>query len=344
MPPYFRLSKSASLIGMSLILLFCLFPFWAGDYYHSIDSFNTIKKGGYSAFEDVYIWIINNIAFSYTFFRLLVWGTGLSLLFYAYKRIGLSFDLSLFFFGTLYLPLYSYARASLAMSMIVLGLSFLYKPINLSKVFSFIIGLAFIGCSLFFHRSALVGIFAAVSTLLLIDNKKWKILAIIIVFPIGVYYLSQFVNAFVMYDFDSVDEMINRKKDLYLNSDIIVSGISARINNFLTRTPMLLSVLLYVMLVINGKYRKMSVVERGLASYVFIIMLVSMGFMLNSDYNTNVLYYRTINYAMPPNAVFLMSIRSRNYHKGLFRVIYWMALFASLYSLLYSTYMGYNRM
>ena len=340
----FRLKKRSRYLGILLMVVFCLFPFWAGDYFHSIESYTLIKQGGYSRFEDVYVWIIENIAPSYHFFRLVVWGSGLTLLFLAYKRIGHNFDMSLFFFGALYLPLFSYARASLAMSIIIFGITFLCKPVRNLKILSIALGATIVLCSFFFHRTAVVGIFSVFMATLLIDNNKWKTILLIILVPLGIYGLSMLLDSIMMIDFDSVDEVLNRKRDTYLSGDVAVKGIARQLSDFLTRTPMFLSAILYIVLVTKGYYKKMPTVERAIASYVFSIMILALGFSLNLGYNTTVLYYRTINYALPANAIFLMSIKSRNIEQKYFKIIYYMALAAAGYSLLYSTYMGYNRM
>lgn len=342
--PPFKLKKSSRIIGIGLILLFCLFPFWAGDYFHSRDTFLNIKYGGLSHFESVYVWIINNVATSYFMFRLIVWGAALTILLLAYKRIGFSFDLALFFFGALYLPLFSYARASLAMAILLLGLSFFYVPLAKSKVLSTVLGLVVISCSFFFHRSAVIGIFAVLMAFFLKENSKKKTLLLLTLIPIGVMLLSTLLDNVLMLDLDTVDEVMNNKIDSYMGRDAAEKGIARKLSDFLTRAPMFISAILYIVLVIKGDYQRFTIPERAVASYMFCIMLIAFGFSLNHGYNTYVFYYRTINYALPANALFLTSIKGRKLGGPLFKVIYIMALAAACYSLLYSTYMGYNRM
>lgn len=340
----FKLKRSSRIIGIGLILLFCLFPFWAGDYFHSRDTFFNIKHGGLSHFESVYVWIINNVATSYFMFRFLVWGGALTLLLLAYKRIGLSFDLALFYFGALYLPLFSYARASLAMAILIFGMSLFYVPLGKSKIISFVLGFVVISSSFFFHRSAIIGIFAVLMSFFLKENSKKKTILLLTLIPIGAFLLSSLLDNLLILDVDSVDEVMSNKIDSYLGRDAVEKGLARKISDFITRTPMFISAVLYVVLVIKGHYKSFTKPERAVASYMFCIMLIAFGFSLNLGYNTYVFYYRTINYALPANALFLTSIRGRRLGGTLFKVIYFMALAAACYSLLYSTYMGYNRM
>lgn len=339
--PY-RLTKPARILGFTLILLFCLYPYWGGDYFHSMHSFEDIKAGEYNHFEDVYGWIIS-WAPSYTIFRLIVWGSALSILFLTYKRVDHNFDLILFYFGALYMTRFSYARVSLAMAIILFGMTIIYKPFRKHKFISYCLGVLVICCSEFFHRSALVGIISAFSTLVLIKKTKRKTMFLIVLIPFSSIVVSYMMGSLLDMSFESIDASIDGKLDRYTSGESGERGIASRISTFLQNTPMYLSVLAFVLLVIKNKIENFSMIERSFAYYMFIIMLIVIGLSMDVGYNMAVISQRVMCFAMPANAVFLMSMKSyKNYNK-LYNIIYYMALSACVYTIMYATYMGYNR-
>lgn len=338
--PYI-LSKAAKFWGIVFIVLFCLFPFWGGDYFHYKEYFYEIQRGGYSKMEEVYTWIIENFGYSYTFFRLIVWGGALFALFTAYKRVGNSFDLMLFYFGALFLPIFSYARVSVSIAFVMLGMSFVYKPIKHFRLGSILLGFAIVACSIFFHRSAVIGIAGFLATLLLIYNSKWKTILVVLLIPVFAYLASNLLNSFFDIDFSSADEQLNRRRDDYLSGTARYKGIGERISSLLTYLPMYLSAVAYIIQVSKKHYNTFSISERGFASFVFALMLLALVFSIDLGYNTSVLYYRSIYFAMPANAVFLSVMTRNGYNKGLMKTILWIGLLSVAYNLLYATYQAF---
>lgn len=339
--PY-RLSKPGRVLGFILILLFCLYPYWGGDYFHSMHSFEDIKAGEYNHFEDIYGWIIS-WAPSYTLYRFIVWGTALSILFIAYKRVGNNFDLSLFYFGALYMQRFSYARASLAMAIILFGMTIIYKPFKKHKFLSYFLGALVICCSEFFHRSALVGILSAFGTLTLIKNSRKKILLLFVFVPFSATLVSYMLGNMLDMSFEAIDASIDGKLERYTSGESGERGIASRISMILQNIPMYLSVLAFLILTIKNKIEKFTMIERSFAYYMFIIMLIVIGLSMDIGYNTDVIALRVMCFAMPANAVFLMSMKTYKNDSRLFYVIYYMALASCIYALMYATYMGYNR-
>lgn len=336
--PY-RLSKQRRIIGFTLVMIFCLFPFWGGDYFHYAEAFDTIKHGGYSAFEEFYQWVIINVADNYFVFRFIVWGLALLMLFYAYKRVGQTPDLSLFYFAAFYLPWFSYARASLAMSCIILGLSFLSKPFKKSSFLSIIIGVALIGCSVFFHRSAVLGIAAFLVSLVFVKSNKTKLIIIIMLFPFLIYFMTQLMDIVMGVDAGDLDFVFSqRKREGYLNDEYSQPGLAATIGAFLNRSPVLIMPIVYLFLVFKGRYSSFNRIEKIISTYTISIILMSLGFVFVEKYNTNTLFYRTLLFAYPANAIILSSIKSRNIGGKWFNVLITISLLSSLYSLLYSLY------
>lgn len=341
--PY-KLSQSRRIVGVTLILIFCLFPFWGGDYYHYRDSYEVVRAGWINHYEEVYIWVINNLTFSYTSFRLVVWGFALSILFWAYKRIGVNYDLILFFFGAVSLLRFSYARASVAMAILILGLTFLYKPIKKGRFLSIVIG-SIITCSaVFFHRSSVIGIAAIAISFFLINNSKWKVFAIALAIPFLSAIVSYMLSGILDMSFESYDAVLENKIENYLANEEAQRGIAVKIINFTMQVAMYISAFSYLYLVLNGSYNRFSQIEKALASYLFVVMMISIGLSLDLTHETSIISTRTSFYAMPANAVFLMSMKSHGTNTKLFKLAYYFGIAYVLFSLLYSTYMGYNRM
>ena len=341
--PY-KLIKSRRVFGILLILLFCIFPFWGGDYFHYKDSFDIIKMGGYTHLEAMYSWLILNVVDDYSIFRLIIWGFALTLLFLAYKRVGQNFDQALYYFAALYLPWFSYARASLAMACILLGITFLVKPIRRFKIMSMIMGVTMVGGAIFFHKSAIVGMVAVLATFFVSDTKRNKIILTILLYPIAVYFIAKAMDYYMMMDF-SFDEETNifvseRKRDRFLSGSggFRFRGLGATIGDILNRGSMLLMPICFVYFAVKGYYQKLTKIEKYFGAYVLCIVLLAVGFILTTGYSTQILFYRTLFYAYPANAVFLSAIKSRNEIKGLPNVIYWMGFAGSAYVLLYATY------
>lgn len=339
--PY-RLLKSRKYIGLFFILLFCLYPFFGGDYFHYMETYSDAKlKGSYYHLEDVYVWIIQNLCNSYFQFRLIVWGCALLLIVVAYRRLETNSDLPLFYFGVFYLPWFSYARVSLAMALIFYGLSILVKPPKRFVVVGYVISLLALGSSLFFHRSAFIGIIASMGALFLRNPKKKTIFIIIAIFPVLMIILESLLNDFMSFDLGYDDYITGRLRDSYLtneNSTGLGIGIGPYISVFFTRAPLFVIAVTYVYCVIKGYFKELEKSNRIISSYAFLIVLISFIFFVNPAFNTYVLYYRTLFFAMIPSAVFLTQLKKSGKVPQLYKLVCGSTIFGVFYTLLYALY------
>ena len=330
--------RSIAIIG---ILLFCLFPYFGGDYFNYNEIFVYLKVGRDVSIEEVYKLIIKNCGYSYTFFRLIIWGVAVFFTLTAYKRLEVSFDLALFFFVAFYLPWFSYARVSLAMALIIFGLSLISRPIKRKKVLSVILGLLFIGCAEYFHRSAVIGITAALGSLFLINANKRIVLIVGVFFVFMIIALRYLIIYFLSLDLSYDTFISGEQRNYYLldsNAGSGVEGIGASIMNILTRLPLILVAFLYIIVVYKGFYRSLPISVRVISSYSFILIMIALGFSYNLGFNTYVLYYRTLNFAMIPSAVFLASLKENHIKSELFKIIYYLSLIGIVYTLVYTIY------
>ena len=108
-------------------ILFCLIPFWGGDYFHYMEIFPMLKQGWNQLnVEEIYEFFARYSP-DYHFFRFIIWGTAFWLVCKCIRILHLNFDLSIFFFTSLFLYKFSYARVSLCMAIMYLGLAVMSK-------------------------------------------------------------------------------------------------------------------------------------------------------------------------------------------------------------------------
>ncbi|MBQ8704155.1 MAG: EpsG family protein [Bacteroidales bacterium] len=341
MAPY-TLKPAKRRLGFVLILLFCLYPFWGGDYFHYKEIFLDFQKGaGLSGQEDIYDWIFRTFGYSYTFLRLSIWGIALLILFWAYKRTCQSIDLTLFFFGVCFLPTFSYARVSLAMSLILLGLTFIVNKGKLPKIISIVFGGGFILCSALFHKSAPIGIVMALASLFLINASKKKIVFIVLLIPLLVVALQNALNYFSIMELDADTFITDRARSTYFETDSSGStGIGALIGTILQQGPSYLVAVLYLITAWSGRTSLFTVPERTISAYAFCITMLSLGFSLDLGYSLSVLQYRTLFFAFPANAVFLAAVHRNRIENRLFKFIFYSTIIGVGYQFIYSTYLA----
>lgn len=337
----FYLSPLSKRIGIVLILIFCLYAFWGGDYFHYRQAFEEFNSFGYMNQERIYEWFYRKFSFSYTFFRLAIWGLALLILLYAYYRVSPSFDLTLFVFVACSLPIFSYARVSLSMSIIILGISFLVYPGKLSRFFSLIFGLVLLGISVAFHKSAPIGISMAIASLVMTNADRGRIFLIAFAVPLLVLVLQQAFDFFAVMDLDSESYITEHYRNRFIDAETNgrrVFALGPLLNEIITRLPMYLVAVLYIIIVWNGEFQSLTVGERAISSYAFCITLLAVLFSFDFGYSTRVLQYRTLYYALPANAVFLSAVRRCSICPKLFKTVFFLAMFGAFYQLLYATY------
>ncbi len=338
----FRISPISRNVGIILILLFCLFAFWGGDYFHYKDAFIEYNLFGVMRQEKVYEWFYSTFSFSYIFLRLSIWGMALFALFWAYKRISPTFDLVLFIFGVCFLPIFSYARASLAMSIIILGLSFVSVIKKHNWLSTLIIVFSMLGISYFFHKSAPLGIAMAVVSLFMINADRKVLLLIVLITPLIVVGLRYAFAYFAIMDLDGELMISDHYRTHFLDVNTTKSGetfaLGVLLNRIITRFPAYLIAILYICVVWSGEFKKLNIGERVISSYSFCVTLLAVLFLFDMGYSTNVLYYRTLFFSMPASAVFLAAVKRCELKPKLFKIVFNFSVFSGFYQILYSAY------
>ena len=169
----YRYKRQSTPITWSLILVFLLFAYWDTDYFSFRQMFHTSLEN----FRDPLYYYLSLVSFdSYTFFRLIIWGSALFLFKKTTDRYGIAPNIAAYVFAIFFLLTFSYARVSLGMAMYFYGLSFLIKPHSTNKFWGFVWGLTFVCCSYFGHRSLLILIALTPLAIFELDRKKLLIL------------------------------------------------------------------------------------------------------------------------------------------------------------------------
>lgn len=163
-----------------LIVLFCIFSYFAGDWFH----YRLILPYLDMSFsEPVYYYFAELSGRNYLVFRLLVWGLATFFVCVACMRLNLNGSLAAFVFIWFFLPTFCYARASLAMASYFCGLSFFTgKSHRRLPLIDICLGLLLIVSSYFFHRSFLPIIVA--TPLVFVKFNRWTIVLLLLLFPV----------------------------------------------------------------------------------------------------------------------------------------------------------------
>lgn len=337
----FVLSKNKVNFAYLLLIIFCLFPFFGGDYFHYKEIFFSVQKGWFAHLEPIYIWLIDTFGYSYECFRFIVWGSALFILFKAYNRLEVNPYLALFFFGSLYLLWFSYARASLAMAMLFLGLSYLAKPLKGKYIYSLILAFVFLVCALFFHRSAILGFICVLGSLFLKKPKRKTVILLSVLFPLLISLLAYFISYFMDMSLGDDAVVSEQHRNAYLNSEAqsgLSVGIGPYIGIFCTRFPLLLIGYAFIQCAFKGYFEYFTQSSVIVSSYAFLLILLALAFSFDLGFNTYVLYYRTLTFAMIPSVVFLIQLKELHILPTLYKYIYNITLFGVFYNLIYATY------
>ena len=200
-------------ICLLIILLFCIFNFCSGDFYHYYETIQDLSRSHINIsqwklgdhMEVPYLLISKFVDYHYFAFRIIIWGGALFLSYLTAKRLNVDRGLWLFCFSAFSLSLFAYARVSLAMAISFYGMSLIVKPNKKNSnssfsSFSVLMGIFLVGSSILFHKSAVIMLLIVPLSLIKI-NKKILIVTVI-AFPIVTWLVNH-------HFFDYIDMIIN---------------------------------------------------------------------------------------------------------------------------------------
>ena len=332
--------KKKEQIVILLMLVLFVFAFYGGDYYHMKEDFRDIKSGEI-IIEYPYMFIANYLSFDYSSFRMVVWGLMLLLIVNTYRRLPQS-NFSIFVLAIVFVLTLSYARVGLAMAIMFYGASFLVDPQKRHKILSFILGLSLMFISYYFHKSALFGIIILLFSFLVRKLNKLIVLLAVILIPLVAALLKSLVASF-LYDASKLENIVNVERGLHYMYDDYASsfGLGMIIQNTLSWSPFYLTTLLILMLIFENRY---STLNKSAQFYgnttLFIVGIATCFGLIDFGVNTNLFYYRFLNFAIIPMCFFTAYCLKIGLHKRLIYFFLITGFMGSVYSLLYRYYLA----
>lgn len=337
-----RFIGTEAFLGFFLVLLICLFPFWAGDYYHYEEDYFVLLNGGSTNLEPVYTFIVKKLSFSYFSFRLILWGGGFLIVCLLYKKFHLGFGLSLYIFTSVALIQFAYARASVAMALLFLGFSFITTP-SKNRVFSLIVGLGFIFSSYFFHESSAFGIAMCIATLFLYNMDAKRLLFLFVLILLSFFLLRGRIEEFMLYNTSGEEALrVVDRAQYYGNMDSSRTGPGALIEMVFARSVFYMTGLIYLLSVFKGQYNDFPQSVKCFSTVSFLIIAFSTLFLFDWGINTYVFYYRFMNFAILPMTVLLAYYYRYNVQRKLVKTTCWLGIASAMYTLLYSFYISFT--
>lgn len=337
--PYY-LSDAERKSGFILILIFFVFAFWAGDWFHLYIPYDEIRAGGFSSMENIYKWISQNIAPNYIIFRLVVWGSGLLFVYKLANRLPINANLTLYMFVVFGVLWFSYARVSLAMAMMFFGVSILYSP-NRNKAISYIFGCGLITISYFFHKSALFGIGIIVISFFFGMFKRKVLVFTIILIPLIVTLIKSALSDVLVMEsqFDGSDFSHSvYTAQRYLSADEDKKGISAIIPLIAERTIYIGTSFICLKEYLSSKFEDTPEIIKLFMRILIFITIISIILSFDMGFNTTVLAYRLFRFSFIPVSILIAYFYENNIFPKLSGLIILLGVFVSLYYLFYTLY------
>lgn len=329
------------LIGIAIMLTLCLFPLWAGDYFHYEENYLDLIKGHTTNIEPIYYFVAKELSFSYFSFRLILWGASFLVVCFLYRRLRLREDLSLFIFFSTSIVTFAYARVSIAMTFLFFGFSLIVYPAR-RNLLSYFVGAVLMAVSYFFHQSALFGIILCVISLLLYNMTKKRMVLLAFFSIMAFFFLQGRVEDFMMLDTGGDDALrVIDRAQRYGNEDAATSGIGEILGNVLSRTNFYIVIFLYVLTLFKGSYYTLPRRIQCFATSTFLIIVVANFFLLDWGLNTYVFYYRFMNFSIIPMVVFLSYCYVKRIYPRIIKIICLIGIMSSLYTLLYSLFISF---
>lgn len=317
-----------------LAVVFCVFAFWAGDYKHTEAVYDNMRHDDASHFEKVYIFIAHDLNVNYHLFRLIIWGSTILLIVQTFKRLKMRLDVSLFICFGLYLPMLSYARVSLAMALMFYGFSYVAKPWRGLKYLSYLFGGLIIWYSSFFHRSAIFGVFIIIASYIFgVLKGRWKMVLFILLYPTVIYMTSMFLEDFMLEDAYENTIIATDNAQRYLEGDERYEGWGIFLQNIIYRTPFYLMAYMFVKQYMDGIIAARPFINYSIAC--FLTVAISTVFIFDLGYNTYVMYYRFLNFAMIPMAVTIAYFIVKGKQSKEIKWVVIIGIAATIYTLIY---------
>lgn len=243
-----NITNRSSLV-VSIAVMFCIWPFFSGDYFHYKEMVETELLDNLEwKLESIYIYIIKYVHRNYFLFRIVVWIGGLFLYREALNNFGF-FGCNAFSIALLMiLPYFAGARAYPAMMIFLFGLSIIFKE---RYRYSYIVlGALICSTSIFFHKQC--AILILIYLISLFFKPTWLkiglcLIGLTLIVKIFQNYLDLFLLSFERGDEANVASSAGNKLSWYATQDTSYAfSPSGTFNFILTYLPILYSVVYYL--------------------------------------------------------------------------------------------------
>lgn len=280
-----------------ILLFFCIFPLFSGDWIHYADKIKYYYHHNYTDLEPIYLPIIEFTEFNYIFFRFIIWGSALIFLKLLFSRLKIFETRTLLIFIIWGLLFYSYPRVSLGLSILFYGYSLLIKPIN-GKLISYVLGIVLIVLSCSFHKSIISLAVIIPFTLFPITRK------LVCLFIIGAFLGVYFINNYLL-SLKGITTIIEGGN--YFIKEANAISLGQQIVNFVLRIPIIvISIIIAYKVLFKRQLHLNSYIYKFL-SYLILILLLSFVFFF-SDISNLTLFYRTLYMAFIPLSIVLAAL------------------------------------
>lgn len=203
------------------ILIFAIISWYNGDWFHyKLFLDTTAGPGSNSGMEAFYEHLALWVGRNYLLFRIVVWGSALTLLYFSLKNLNVNSNCALLLLLIVFITYFDYSRTALGVGVYFFGLSIVGKR---ESTFKTILGIAILCCAFFFHRSTIL-LTALTITCIFPLNKK-NIIFIILVTLVSFSLLKGLFVDF-MTDIIDAENELSGKADFYMSGErsALISG------------------------------------------------------------------------------------------------------------------------
>lgn len=314
-----------------LILVFCIYPFWGGDYFHYYESYIDYKKcNAYTWIDPIYDRFMD-FSPTYGIWRIIVWGTGLISVFWASKILDIETNQFIYYFTVFLLLVFSYARVSLGMSILLLGYAFIIQ--SKKNIFKICLGIITIIISMFFHKSLILPILVSFISFVKLNRKL--LIVFIIIIPIIIIFIRNHFET-LAYASGILNEEQMAKAASYTSGEKSKElGIAAIINNILQYLPIYYSVF-FLTRSYYKYYPSLDFRDRSLYKISLFMCIASNIFLFIP--NAYTMFYRMLTLSKFPTILAICRYKDIIPVINIKRFVFF-SIISSFYMLLYALYL-----
>lgn len=328
-----------------------MFPFYDIDFFNYIELMDVLKsagndlsniKGEILQIEWPYYYIGSFVNYNYILFRLVVWGGAMALYGFTMKRLGINSSVFILYFTIISLLLISYGRVTLAWAIAFCGYSFIVKPLEIrGKLLSYFVGVVLIISSVIFHKTAILLPIAFLFSS--IKLNRTLIIILLLAFPVLVKLAdSQFLLELLSMSQDDSGILNVNTAQYYMATESGKGiGIAALIQELLRISVFYGFVLLCIHRIFNknNTQNDPNLIKAYMDVALWIIYISSI-FAFTTSANTNLVYYRFLNFAVFPMTLCLSHITVSDQQRKQVKILSLCAVLYTIYRLLYAVYLS----